>query len=73
LHSFNYTKAKDYEGKKVVVVGACTSGAFQFVCTGYAFYFFPALEQILGHDIAKDLHDHGVGTFLIICFAHLET
>ncbi|KAH9990774.1 hypothetical protein BJV77DRAFT_963198 [Russula vinacea] len=26
LHSFHYKKAKDYEGKKVVVVGACTSG-----------------------------------------------
>jgi len=26
LHSFHYTKAKDYEGKKVIVVGACTSG-----------------------------------------------
>ncbi|KAF8261173.1 FAD/NAD(P)-binding domain-containing protein [Lactarius quietus] len=38
LHSGHYTKGKDYEGKKVVVVGACTSG----------------------HDISKDLHDHGV-------------
>jgi len=38
VHSGDYTKAKEYEGKKVVVVGACTSG----------------------HDIAKDLHDHGV-------------
>ncbi|KAH9970112.1 FAD/NAD(P)-binding domain-containing protein [Lactifluus volemus] len=38
VHAGNYTKAKDYEGKKVIVVGACTSG----------------------HDVAKDLHDHGV-------------
>ncbi|KAF8261171.1 hypothetical protein EI94DRAFT_1746631 [Lactarius quietus] len=38
LHAGHYTKGKDYEGKKVVVVGACTSG----------------------HDIARDLHDHGV-------------
>ncbi|KAH8999821.1 FAD/NAD-P-binding domain-containing protein [Lactarius hatsudake] len=38
LHAGHYTKGKDYEGKKVVVVGAATSG----------------------HDIAKDLHDHGV-------------
>lgn len=38
LHSFHYTRAKEYEGKKVVVVGACTSG----------------------HDISKDLADHGV-------------
>ncbi|KAI0298791.1 FAD/NAD(P)-binding domain-containing protein [Multifurca ochricompacta] len=37
-HSGDYTKAKDYEGKKVVVIGACTSG----------------------HDISKDLYDHGV-------------
>ncbi|KAH9979203.1 hypothetical protein BJV74DRAFT_858549 [Russula compacta] len=26
VHSSKYAKAKDYEGKKVVVVGACTSG-----------------------------------------------
>ena len=26
MHSGDYTKAKEYEGKKVVVVGACTSG-----------------------------------------------
>jgi cation diffusion facilitator CzcD-associated flavoprotein CzcO len=26
VHAGNYTKAKDYEGKKVIVVGACTSG-----------------------------------------------
>jgi hypothetical protein len=26
VHSGDYTKAKEYEGKKVVVVGACTSG-----------------------------------------------
>jgi cation diffusion facilitator CzcD-associated flavoprotein CzcO len=26
VHAGDYTKAKDYEGKKVVVVGACTSG-----------------------------------------------
>ena len=31
MHSGHYTKAKDYEGKKVVVIGACTSGVFTFV------------------------------------------
>jgi hypothetical protein len=63
MHSFHYTKAKDYEGKKVVVVGACTSGKPLSICAGCAFH-----HQVIGHDISKDLADHGVGTFLVtIC------
>jgi cation diffusion facilitator CzcD-associated flavoprotein CzcO len=31
VHSGHYTKAKDYDGKKVVVIGACTSGVSTFV------------------------------------------
>ncbi|KAI0055332.1 FAD/NAD(P)-binding domain-containing protein [Artomyces pyxidatus] len=42
MHSGQFTTARDYLGKKVVVVGACTSG----------------------HDIAKDLCDHGVDVTL---------
>ncbi|KAI0294205.1 hypothetical protein BC826DRAFT_1091694 [Russula brevipes] len=38
VHSGEYTRARDFEGKKVLVVGAGTSG----------------------HDIAKDLYDHGI-------------
>jgi cation diffusion facilitator CzcD-associated flavoprotein CzcO len=37
VHSGHYTKAKDYEGKKVIVVGACTSGIFISVCAAYNF------------------------------------
>jgi cation diffusion facilitator CzcD-associated flavoprotein CzcO len=37
VHSGHYTRAKDYEGKKVVVVGACTSGIFTSVYAAYAF------------------------------------
>jgi hypothetical protein len=37
MHSGDYTKGKDYEGKKVVVVGACTSGVFPPVYARCAF------------------------------------
>ena len=61
MHSGHYTKGKDYEGKKVIVVGACTSGKVLSVWSGYAFI----LNQNEGHDISKDLHDHGAGASLM--------
>ena len=62
MHSSKYAKAKDYEGKKVVVVGACTSGMSIFCLRQIPFHF---LGQSLGHDIARDLYENGVGMFLI--------
>ncbi|KAI0041063.1 FAD/NAD(P)-binding domain-containing protein [Auriscalpium vulgare] len=43
VHSGQFTTAKDYLGKKVVVVGACSSG----------------------HDISKDLCDHGIDVTMV--------
>ena len=61
MHSGHYTKAKDYEGKKVVVVGACTSGELLSAWRDT----FSFLSNMIGHDIARDLCDHGVGASIV--------
>ena len=61
MHSGHYTKGKDYEGKKVVVVGACTSGKLLSVWRD----MFSFLSKMIGHDIAKDLYDHGVSASIV--------
>lgn len=61
LHSSQHKSARDHIGKKVVVVGACTSGRFtwRMLRNGRAdgTYLLP-----LGHDLCADYHKHGVGT-----------
>ena len=57
MHSFHFRRASDYTGKKVVVVGAGTSGISQpsvLLCR--------ALTTVLSaHDICADCYHHGVG------------
>ena len=62
LHSTQHDKATDHAGKKVAVVGACTSGE--------ALYF--TLLRILqcsphspAHDICSDYADHGVDITMV--------
>ena len=65
MHSSKYAKARDYEGKKVVVVGACNSGMSTFSLRQIRFHLF---GKSLGHDIARDLYENGVGMFLVVYF-----
>ncbi|PSS35578.1 hypothetical protein PHLCEN_2v1455 [Hermanssonia centrifuga] len=51
LHSTQHKKATDHAGKKVVVVGACTSGGKLTIL-------------FIAHDIAADYADHGVDVTL---------
>lgn len=63
LHSSQHKKALDHAGKKVVVVGACTSGRPSCIPLQH-FTDNPSRTLILAHDIAVDYYDHGVGTFM---------
>lgn len=58
LHSSQHKRALDHEGKKVVIVGACTSGHFLFPS-----HLNRWLNRLfLAHDIAVDYQQHGIGT-----------
>ncbi|KAJ6467908.1 hypothetical protein C8R45DRAFT_1171515 [Mycena sanguinolenta] len=54
LHSTEHKRAIDHAGKKVVIVGACTSGAA--ACP----FLFASVLMIAAHDIAVDYYEHGV-------------
>lgn len=62
FHSSQFGSARDYIGKKVVVVGACTSGALLMspiaLLLSDPYYITP------GHDICADFYNHGVGEFM---------
>ncbi len=57
LHSTEHKRALDHAGKKVVIVGSCTSGER----TQPPYFTSMLLRLLLAHDIAKDYYDHGVG------------
>lgn len=51
------------------MVGACTAGESLSICAGCTF-----LTKRTGHDISKDLADHGVGSSLVtVCWTALDT
>lgn len=58
LHSSQYTKAMNHAGKKVVVVGACTSGKY---IHKDAVRRIPLRKTNQGHDICADCYEHGIG------------
>jgi hypothetical protein len=64
LHFSRYKRASDHKGKKVVVVGACTSGLNKLLYPECGLIF--VLHA--GHDIAMDCYDHGVGVFPLPLF-----
>lgn len=51
-----HDRATDHAGKKVVIIGACTSGNIVV-----PWEYLLALTATLAHDIATDYADHGVG------------
>ena len=59
MHSTQHKKAADHAGKKVVVVGACTSGTF--LCSSFNWI---AHSLMLAHDICADYYRNGVGKSL---------
>lgn len=71
LHSTQHDKALDHEGKKVVVVGACTSGTLPSAIHHFFFLFHRThLTTLLrarpetAHDIAADYANNGVDVTL---------
>jgi len=60
LHSTQHNKATDHIGKKVVVVGACTSCRFFCITNMLS---IPSLfeTQHAAHDICVDYVEHGIG------------
>jgi hypothetical protein len=57
FHSTKYSTAGSYAGKKVAVIGACTSG-MAAPCTPL---ISPSLDLVSGHDVAADFYNHGIG------------
>ena len=57
MHSTEHHSARDHIGKKVVIIGACTSGRpIETILELFTLTFvLPA------HDIAADYVEHGVG------------
>jgi hypothetical protein len=59
MHSSEYKKAEEHLGKKVVLIGSCTSGMKSFAkCLPWGLNF---LSVPSAHDIGVDLCDHGIG------------
>ena len=56
-------KASDHAGKKVVVVGACTSGTYPYFTRNPSVVkdFETNKQTNLAHDICVDYADHGIG------------
>ena len=63
LRSTQHSNAKDHIGKKVVVIGACTSGEFRLA-------LIDAKLSHVAHDISADYVEHGVDVTL---FQHSST
>ena len=59
MHSTEFRTPKDLEGKKVVIIGACTSGWYSFKTRQNARVY----EFLTAHDIASDCADAGIGTY----------
>jgi len=66
LHSGQHKKASDHKGKKVVVVGACTSGLYHDNYLNTISRLTRLVSMELAHDIAADYYDHGVGELIIL-------
>ena len=64
MHSSQHKKASDHEGKKVVVVGSCTSGFKLVIIIRGSKLIHLSIE--LAHDIAADYYEHGVGELILI-------
>ena len=61
MHSGKFRSAKNYIGKKVVIVGACTSGTIVL-----EWPFFITLTYLSsGHDIAYDCGAHGLDVTMV--------
>ncbi|KAI3605508.1 flavin-binding monooxygenase-like protein [Moniliophthora roreri] len=58
FHSSNFKSARDFAGKKAIVVGACNSGTTPLI--GSCHTTTTDIRSVLGHDIAQDFHRHGV-------------
>lgn len=63
LHSTQHKRALDHQGKKVVIIGACTSGTFQLTTTDSQSLIYRSIlhDTRLAHDIAVDYYENGVG------------
>ena len=57
----SYRRATDHLRKKVVIVGAGTSGKYRV-----RWVIFYITITFLAHDIAQDLHLHGVDVTMVL-------
>jgi hypothetical protein len=64
LHSSRHNRGLDHKGKKVVVVGACTSGVYPFPTS----LSKTCSNRCVAHDIAMDYYEHGVGVSFVFTF-----
>ena len=61
LHSTSHHSAKDHIGKKVFIIGACTSGVSHHAHALCDNKTLNAPSAFAAHDIAADYVHHGVG------------